>query len=40
MVRYTRRNGYGSVNTSDTYIEISSSVPYFRIFDMPVVSVV
>lgn len=40
MARYAKRSGCVSVNTSDTRIEISSSVPYLRIIDLPVVPVV
>ena len=40
MSRYAKRNDCGSVNTSDTYIEIPSSVPYLCIIDLAVVPVV
>jgi hypothetical protein len=35
MARYAKREGCGSVNTLDTYIEICSSVSYLRIIGLP-----
>ena len=38
--RYAKRDGCGSVNASDTYVEIRTSVSYPRIIDLPAAPVV